>query len=87
VLGPQCQFPNDSVLAGGASQLGPLRTHFQAWSKSSGIDVLDLTEPLQVAAQSGSIPWFWGDTHWNSIGHEVAAKALSEWSWMHQLRQ
>ena len=42
------------------------------------ISLVDLTAPLQRSAREGAIPWFWGDTHWNAIGHVVAAQAIAE---------
>ena len=78
VLGPLCSFPKGSDLNDLSFHIGPLRAHLQQWSKSSGIKVLDLTEPLHAAARRGRIPWFWGDTHWNAVGHEAAAQALLE---------
>ena len=41
---------------------------------------MDLTQPLCESATNGLIPWFPGDTHWNSIGHNVAADTLIAWS-------
>jgi hypothetical protein len=42
------------------------------------VPYIDLTEPLRASARAGAIPWFQADTHWNSIGHRVAAEALAE---------
>lgn len=77
VLGPLCRFPAASALKNFAFHLGPLRDHLRIWSEQSAIALLDLTEPMLNAAQAGRIPWFWGDTHWNSEGHAVAAEALT----------
>jgi hypothetical protein len=82
VLGPSCSLPKVSDLTDLSVHLGPLRAHVLAWSKSSGIKVLDLTEPLQAATGKGRIPWFWGDTHWNAAGHEAAAQALTDWEFL-----
>jgi hypothetical protein len=79
VLGSLCRFPPESDLNDLASHLSPLPEHLRAWSEETGVPLLDLTEPLQAAARAGMIPWFWGDTHWNEIGHAVAAEALAAW--------
>jgi hypothetical protein len=82
VLGPSCSLPKVSDLTDLSVHLGPLRAHVLAWSKASGVKVLDLTEPLQAATGKGRIPWFWGDTHWNAAGHEAAAQALTDWEFL-----
>jgi len=79
VLSPVCDFPEASDLPDADEHLGPLREQIIAWGAESGVPVLDLTPPLQVAAETGRIPWFWGDTHWNAEGHRVAATALAGW--------
>jgi len=79
VLGPLCRFPAGSEISNYTYHLSPLREYLHAWSTRSGIELLDLTEPLQATARTGRIPWFPGDTHWNAEGHAVTAKALSAW--------
>lgn len=79
VLGSLCDLSDGSEGVDLASNVGPTRDQFLEWSKSSRIEFLDLTEPLQVAANAGRLPWFWGDTHWNALGHDVAANAVAEW--------
>jgi hypothetical protein len=78
VLEDLCEFPDESDLP--SEHFGPLREALVGeWSQRSGIPVLDLTPALQAAARSGRIPWFWGDTHWNEEGHQVASRALASW--------
>jgi hypothetical protein len=79
VVAELCTFPSDSAIKNARSDIGPFRDEINAWRVRSGIPVLDLTEPLARAAEDGRIPWFWGDTHWNEVGHLVAANALAEW--------
>jgi len=79
VLAPFCEFPEESDLLALDRHLGPLHAELTACGERSGIAVLDLTPPLQAAARAGRIPWFWGDTHWNDHGHEVASRALASW--------
>jgi len=87
VLGPLCRFPPGSDLSEYTSHLSPLREHLRAWSGRSGVDLLDLTEPLLAAARAGRVPWLWGDTHWNEEGHAVAAGAISVWAPLAKRRQ
>lgn len=79
VLAPVCAFPTGSELADVQKNLGPLRNHLTEWAQSSGVGFLDLTGPLQAAAKSGRIPWFWGDSHWNAVGNSMAVESLVEW--------
>ncbi len=76
VLGPLCIWPADSKLADYEAHLGPLPDQVRQRCVQEGIDMLDLTKPLRDSATNGRIPWFPGDTHWNSIGHKVAADAI-----------
>jgi hypothetical protein len=80
VLGPFCEWPADSLLAEYREHLGPLPARVAAWAKERGVPCLDLTEPLQAAARAGSAPYFARDTHWNALGHEIAARAVAEWA-------
>lgn len=79
VLAEHCVFPEGSRLASVSDHLNPLRAALRDWAMQAGIDMLDLTDPLQLSARAGAIPWFWGDTHWNATGHAVAAEALARW--------
>lgn len=80
VLADLCSFPEGSRIEDISQHLTPLREQLDAWTKTAGIRLFDLTVPLQVSARNGSIPWFWGDTHWNEVGHEVTAQSLAQWS-------
>ena len=37
---------------------------------------LDLTPPLDEAIRAGQSPYFFADTHWNQLGHDIARNAL-----------
>jgi hypothetical protein len=80
VLADLCSFPEGSRVEDVSQHLTPLREQLDAWAKTAGIRLFDLTVPLQKSAREGSIPWFWGDTHWNEVGHEVTARSLAQWS-------
>lgn len=43
-----------------------------------GIEFLDLTAPLSAAIAMGEQPYFFADTHWNQVGHNIARIALLE---------
>ncbi|MBK7875224.1 MAG: hypothetical protein IPJ77_05665 [Planctomycetes bacterium] len=79
VLGPSCRFPADSEVADWKSHCGPIPEFLARWSATSGIPVLDLTEPLRAATRADDVPWFPADTHWNATGHRVAAQAIAAW--------
>ena len=40
------------------------------------IDFLDLSIPLAAAIAEGQTPYFFADTHWNQLGHNIARIAL-----------
>ena len=42
------------------------------------IEFLDLSQPLAEAIADGLQPYFFADTHWNQIGHDIARIALLE---------
>ena len=44
---------------------------------TAGISFLDLTPALEQAAASGRAVYFADDAHWNSAGHEIAARELA----------
>ncbi len=78
VLGPLCDFPQKSLISDYAQQYGELRERMLSWSQQTGIPVIDLTKPLgEVAGMD--LPWFYGDTHWNVLGHRIAAERIAEW--------
>jgi SGNH hydrolase-like domain, acetyltransferase AlgX len=79
VLGPFCTWPPDSTISDVASNLNPLRAFLEQWSQEHEVPLLDLTEPLIQSVEGGRVPWFPGDTHWNSVGHAVAAEAIVSW--------
>lgn len=39
---------------------------------------LDLTKPLDEAIENGQTPYFFADTHWNQLGHDIARDALRD---------
>lgn len=41
-----------------------------------GIAFLDLTPALAESIRSGQSPYFFADTHWNQLGHDIARNAL-----------
>lgn len=82
VLADLCTFDPKSKLRNRKANLTPLRTHMRTWSETSGTAMLDLTAPLQTAAKNGRIPWFWGDTHWNATGHDIAASEVARWDFL-----
>lgn len=40
------------------------------------IEFLDMTQPLAEAIAAGQQPYFFADTHWNQLGHNIARNAL-----------
>jgi len=44
-----------------------------------GIAFLDLTPPLAAAVADGEMPYFFADTHWNQLGHDIARNALLDY--------
>jgi hypothetical protein len=79
VLGPLCQWPDGSELADYRQHTGPLLGQVVQWAAREGVQVLDLTPALERSAQSGRIPWFATDTHWNALGNAVAAEEVARW--------
>ena len=77
VLGPLCRFDEGSEIADWRSQCGPLPEALRAWCAENDVPFVDLTEPLRASARAGAIPWFQADTHWNAVGHRVAAEAIA----------
>ena len=52
------------------------RDLMRALADEIGIAFLDLTEPLAESVRAGEPPYFFADTHWNQLGHDIARKAL-----------
>jgi len=78
VLGPLCTFGTGSAIADWRAHCGPAPEYLRAWSEREGVAYVDLTPALVESARAAAVPWFPADTHWNAIGHRVAADALSE---------
>ena len=45
-------------------------------ANEQGWSVLDLTPVLQVAVNQGQQPYFFADTHWNQVGHDIVHEAV-----------
>ena len=43
---------------------------------NEGFHFLDLTPVLQMSAENGTSPYFFSDTHWNQLGHDIAKETL-----------
>ena len=41
-----------------------------------GVSFFDLTPALQDAIRAGQSPYFFADTHWNQVGHDIVRSAL-----------
>ncbi|MBL8901605.1 MAG: hypothetical protein JNM84_28515 [Planctomycetes bacterium] len=79
VLGPYCSAPAGTPVARWEEQLSPLPAYLASWSARTGTPFLDLTSALRAATARGEVPWFPADTHWNAIGHAIAAEAIAAW--------
>ncbi|MEM7318318.1 MAG: hypothetical protein AAF408_04770 [Pseudomonadota bacterium] len=79
VLHDICLFPADSAISDPQDILTVLPQQVQRFAEENGIGFLDLTAALKSTSKSGDIPWFWGDTHWNAIGHETAGREIAGW--------
>lgn len=77
VLEQQCEFPRDSALSRRAENLSDLPDRIHRWSGENGVELIDLTAALQAGARAGTLPWFWGDTHWNAVGHQLAGHEIA----------
>lgn len=42
------------------------------------IEFLDLTPALRAAIENGQSPYFFADTHWNQLGHDLARQELQK---------
>ncbi len=78
VLGPLCTFGDGSAIADWRAHCGPAPEYLRAWSERERVAYVDLTPALVQSARAGAAPWFPADTHWNAVGHRVAAAAVSE---------
>lgn len=82
-VGPYCDWPNGSDEY--RAHLNPMRHQLLKWSAEHEIPLIDLTVALQKVAASGTSPWFYGDTHPNTVGHQAmaatiaAAPAVAKW--------
>jgi hypothetical protein len=80
VLGPLCDFPENSHFANYQEHLNPyFGGAIREWSTREHVPLLDLLDPLAEAAREGKIPWFPADTHWNEHGHDIAAGQIEAW--------
>jgi hypothetical protein len=52
---------------------------FAAYLNGIGVPVVNVTPPLQRAAEAGKRLYYWIDIHWTREGNEVAAHALAEY--------
>jgi len=82
VLGPHCEFDEQSPLADWQSHCSTWPDTVRAWCEEQGLAYFDLAPTLEAAIQRGEIPWFRGDTHWNSTGNQVAADAVAHWQFV-----
>ena len=41
-----------------------------------GVSFFDLTPALEDAIRAGQSPYFFADTHWNQVGHDIVRSAL-----------
>lgn len=59
--------------------LTDLPEHIERIVRKTSSDILyvDLLEPLRAAATEGRHPYYRIDSHWNAMGHQVAAESLS----------
>ena len=49
-----------------------------AWCAENGIRFLDITPHLAGHVQAGVHPYFVDDVHWNPLGHETAARVITD---------
>ncbi len=60
------------------ANLSVQRVLLRELAEELGIEFLDLTAPLAAAIAEGQRPYFFADTHWNQVGHNIARIALLE---------
>ena len=58
------------------ANLNAQREIWHSIATQHGVELLDLSQPLAEAIAAGAAPYFFGDTHWNQLGHEIANAAL-----------
>jgi len=46
-------------------------------AQTHNFDFIDFTSPLTDAVIDGQQPYFFADTHWNQVGHDIAGEALA----------
>lgn len=54
------------------------RDLWQSIAQEQGIEFLDMTSALRAALENGSSPYFFADTHWNQLGHDLARGELQK---------
>lgn len=77
VLAEVARFDSESNYFRWREHIGGLPAEVADWCGGNGVPCLNLAGPLREAAANGEIGYFPYDTHWNSIGHRVAANALA----------
>ena len=60
------------------ANLSVQRDWLEALAAELGVEFLDLSGPLAGAIARGERPYFFADTHWNQLGHNLARNALLE---------
>ena len=58
------------------ANLDAQRNLWRAELRRAEIDWLDLAPALSTAVAEGQAPYFFGDTHWNQLGHNIARQTL-----------
>jgi hypothetical protein len=69
----------DGVIDGDlvSANLEAQRNLIQGIAENQGFDMLDLTPFLLEAIHNGESPYFFADTHWNQLGHDIAHQTLA----------
>ena len=75
VYGAHCSFEQGAWCKDWKMNALPRR--MSAWAKKSGVDWVDLTEPLESAAARGELLYLTDDPHWNPAGERAVAKRLA----------
>ena len=73
----EAEFENANALAIDA-KWSVQRDLLSEMADGLGIEFLDLSAPLSAAIAAGQQPYFFADTHWNQLGHNIARNALLE---------